>query len=510
MKKLKQFLVNHKYSILLFIVFCLAAFLRFYNVPGRYTFDYDATADAIVAYKAAHELQLPLTGNFSSAGAFTFGPWYYYHLIFFYSLSSLPYSVWLLNGILSLATVVVMYFIGKTLGGRSLGVILAALTAISPAQIGIATSSSNPNLVVFYTALALYLFITLIKHNVSAWYSFFLGVAIGIAINAHYQALPLLFFSLMLLFFTKNNKLRAFLVSTGGVAVTFLPLLFFNLTNHWHTVRNFFYYSLYGKNLIYVPNSWKIYVFDFWPKTIMEFFGIPYGMVIILVLLLGVIFAYLVYKKKVERVFIIFLAFLFLVFIYMRYYWGERHFVYLYYLQPLFFIFTGYIIYQITLLKKGIYISLLIILALVFFGLKKDSTLFATQNYPLYEQQAKKIMSFYPDKQIKIYLCQGRDFSRGSALSYFLDRAGQSAKNAEVKLALSDSGCHLPKNILVKEKLATREAELLQKLYPKSTVFHGYDFSTATEAALLREGWKPITAQDVYESEVRWYFEEQP
>ena len=67
---------------LLLIILIIGIFFRFYNTPMRYSLGDDSSRDAMVAFEDAKEFQLPLLGPFSSLGPFTFGPWYYYQLIF--------------------------------------------------------------------------------------------------------------------------------------------------------------------------------------------------------------------------------------------------------------------------------------------------------------------------------------------------------------------------------------------------------------------------------------------
>src|SRR6185503_15933229 len=61
-----------------FAVILLATVLRFYNYDLRWQLAYDQAHDALIARYAVAQMQLPLLGPFSSAGAFqTGGEWYW-------------------------------------------------------------------------------------------------------------------------------------------------------------------------------------------------------------------------------------------------------------------------------------------------------------------------------------------------------------------------------------------------------------------------------------------------
>src|SRR5207247_2358232 len=116
----------------------------------------------------------------------TFGPWYYIGLILFSIPFSTPYSPWVLMSILSIITILLMADVGRLLHSKKLGIILAAITAIAPTQINVATSLSNISPVPFFTALSIWLTLKLLSKEASHYVWFLLlGLALGFGINAH-------------------------------------------------------------------------------------------------------------------------------------------------------------------------------------------------------------------------------------------------------------------------------------------------------------------------------------
>src|SRR3989338_5466841 len=120
---------------LLSLILVLAVTLRFWNFPLRYGIGYDGSRDALVSFEAKSQLQLPLTGSFSSVGPITFGPWYYWYITAANFLIPTPWAPWIFISFASLAMVLTMYLIGRELKNSKLGLIMALLASFSPAQL---------------------------------------------------------------------------------------------------------------------------------------------------------------------------------------------------------------------------------------------------------------------------------------------------------------------------------------------------------------------------------------
>lgn len=120
----KQILTD---NLLLIIILALAAYLRFNNFSNRIQMGFDSARDAFVSLEGAKMFQFPLTGPFI--------PWYWIQLILARFVIPSAFAPWLLIAIYSLLMVVVMYFIGKRLAGKRMGLIVAFLTALSVNQI---------------------------------------------------------------------------------------------------------------------------------------------------------------------------------------------------------------------------------------------------------------------------------------------------------------------------------------------------------------------------------------
>ena len=482
-------------------ILILGAFLRFYNYPYRYSLGEETIRDAVIGIEGARQLQFPLTGSFSSLGPFTFGPWYAYQLIIFYMIVPFVYSPWIYLSIISVVYIFIMYKIGRTLGGENFGLILSFLAAISPAQIISATHLTSHNNTNLFAALSIWIFLIIMSKNKSKWWSLLLGFVIGVGMNLHFQMGGLLILPLILLIYKK--RLLNFAYSVLGVVISFLPMLVFEMNNHWFNTRNIFFYLTEGKNAIYVPNRWLFYVRDFWPSFWSDALGVPvwFGYVIIILFITSLI--WLGWKKKLSRNLILLILAFSLNFILLRYYWGERFFGYLNFLRPFVFIFTTLAI--VNLRYKKVYVGLILLLLIVFFSyprifseLKPDPFSKTVIN------GVRELEQKYPNKNFTLYTCSikyaGSYNASAFSILFFLELKNKLSDDG-IKIAV-ENDCEYPLN----ERAGKEKYPILSNIGSIAIV----DFSTASNSAILEAGWKPLTFSKMYDQYARWWFDLQP
>src|ERR1035437_7729351 len=158
-------------NILLPIIILIAAFLRLYRIQDYMTFFGDEGRDVLVAYNILHG-HLTLLGPTSSVGGFFLGPIYYYFMVPFFGI----------------ATVFLIYIVGKDFFNAKVGLIAALIYAISPLVITYSRSSWNPNPMPFFSLLILYLLYKAVKKS-SLKLFFAVGILFGIAMQLHYLAI---------------------------------------------------------------------------------------------------------------------------------------------------------------------------------------------------------------------------------------------------------------------------------------------------------------------------------
>lgn len=489
-------------NYILFAIIFIGFLFRFYNTPARYGFDYDATRDALITSYAANSMQVPLIGPPTSVGAFTFGPWYYYQLIVFKIISGFDYAAWISIGFFSFLSIFIFYKIGQLIGNKWLGLIMAAFVSLSSSQVILATTLSNPSSVFFYSALSLWAFLKIIKSKVSWWWIFLFGLALGIGVTNHYQMVGYFILPAIAFFFTKNKKLQYILILITGLFVAFLPLFFFDIQNNWHTVRGVFYYLLHGtSNPIYVPNSWSIYIKDFWPSFWSYTLGVPNSIGIAIIVSFTVLSIWLGIKRKMSlQVALLLVAFI-INFVYFRYYKGERVIYYLYYLQPFVFICSSYLVWSICKFKHGIYIGLLIFISLCIITTSGSlKQLSSNRENRLYNNLINQLIENYPQRKFSLYNCSTNQRNRAYGLALLLNNK-QKLSDQGIKIGIADTTCMLEQarqDKKARAKINTGNNNIIFLLLSE------------TSSHLRTQGWIDVNPENVYNAIIRPFGQQNP
>jgi hypothetical protein len=494
----KIFLSLRKYfkeNYLLVIILITSAFFRFYNAFNRYTLGYESIRDANVAVVGASTLHLPLTGPFSSLGAFTFGPWYWYHLILFQLILPISQSPWIILGIFSILFIFFLYKIGELLGNKQLGFTIGFLAAVSRYLVSWSTTLTNPGFVFIYSGLSLWFFLKLVKKDLSYWWSFALGISIGIGINIHYQMLPY-FLLIALLLIIKYKKPFYFVSSCIGAFVTFIPLIIFDIINKGYMIKAIFQSYFAMNNTIYVPNSWKIYLLDFWPKTISDTLGVPLNFGILLTVVISGTMGFLIIKRQLtkELLLICFIFFLFLI--HLRYYSGERVMGYVHYLMPFIFIFTGYAIWKLLSFKYGRYLYYLVMMIMLIIVLPSNLQQIKTDHNSSRLTQLKySITQKFPDKKFRLYHCNQNDPGSIMSLLYLL-HFDNKLSNDGIRLALDDASCV--------DKFSRGARKTLEKVKLNNNEIV-VDLKNIPEDNLIKSGLEPYSMESRYNETAFWW-----
>lgn len=209
LEKTKKYILLHKKEILLILlILFVAAFFRLYKISDYMTFLGDEGRDAIVAKDILHG-KLTLLGPRASAGDFFLGPAYYYMIAPFLLLTNYdPVGPAIMVAIFGVATVALIYFVGKDFFGTKAALIACSLYSISPLVITYSRSSWNPNLMPFFSLLLLYLIYLSVKRHSDKLF-FICGLIFGITIQLHYLTVFLgviIFFYILIGEFLENRK----------------------------------------------------------------------------------------------------------------------------------------------------------------------------------------------------------------------------------------------------------------------------------------------------------------
>jgi 4-amino-4-deoxy-L-arabinose transferase-like glycosyltransferase len=238
---LSKFLLKNYDKILLMLTLAVAAFYRLYRIKDYMVFLGDEGRDVLVAYQILHG-NLTLLGPTASVGGFFLGPIYYYFMApFLWLFNYDPVGPAIMVALFGIATVWLVYKIGKEFFGISVGLIAAVLYAISPLVVTYSRSSWNPNLMPFFSLLAVYFtYKAMEKKNVKLL--ILLGFIFGILMQLHYLSLFLgvIVAAYILLFqfvYLKNNFfkeiIKKYLLIFLGFIIGWSPFLAFEIRHRF-------------------------------------------------------------------------------------------------------------------------------------------------------------------------------------------------------------------------------------------------------------------------------------
>lgn len=262
LRNLKQFIKKNKIEFLvLLIILITATFLRLYKISDYMTFLGDEGRDAIVA-RDILQGHFTLLGPRASAGDFFLGPVYYYMIAPFLFLTRFdPVGPAIMVALFGIATVFLVYFVGKKFFDTRAGLIAASLYAVSPIIISYSRSSWNPNLMPFFSLLILYLSYLSVKKNLVKLF-IFVGFLLGIAIQLHYLTT---FLAVIVFFFVlfgewingKKNLIKRifgrFIFLFLGFIVGFSPFLIFETRHGFPNIKTII-------KFVFEDNATKIYL----------------------------------------------------------------------------------------------------------------------------------------------------------------------------------------------------------------------------------------------------------
>jgi 4-amino-4-deoxy-L-arabinose transferase-like glycosyltransferase len=142
-------------SRLLLLVILIAAGWARLTAPDLGWFMMDQARDATAALGIAQGTSFPMVGPVAR-GLYALGPLYYYLIAAPFLFSKDPAGAVLVIGFLNVASVYLAFRLGKQFFGLSVGLIAAALYAVSPMAVVSSSVMWNPGFVPFFTAVALY------------------------------------------------------------------------------------------------------------------------------------------------------------------------------------------------------------------------------------------------------------------------------------------------------------------------------------------------------------------
>jgi 4-amino-4-deoxy-L-arabinose transferase-like glycosyltransferase len=389
-----KFLAKNYDKIILLFILAVASFYRFYNIMGYMTFLGDEGRDVLVVYKILHG-DLTLLGPTASVGGFFLGPIYYYFMVpFLWLFNYNPVGPAIMVGLFGVATVWLIYRIGKEFFGSSVGLIASGLYAISPLVVTYSRSSWNPNPMPFFSLLTLYFVYKAVKEN-SVKLLIFSGILFGITMQLHYLTLFLgvvivAYILLQQYVFSKNNffkkLMKQYVYIFLGFIVGWSPFLafefrhgFMNISSifnfifspkdiggstHFFETVNDVFFRVFGRLILNFPASEKI---SAWPKSNIDYWY--YAVFVLGIISVGFLFykcfkEYKLHSSNFSKLSLLFLWLIFGVGLF-GFYKKSIYDYYLGFMFPLPFLMVGILLKGLWTNKIGKIFSILIIIIIV-------------------------------------------------------------------------------------------------------------------------------------------------
>jgi 4-amino-4-deoxy-L-arabinose transferase-like glycosyltransferase len=406
-----------KRSFLLAVLFVLllSAFFRRRNYSQRFAFGADQGRDALIAHYLAQEKDFPLVGPPSSAGPFSYGPWFYWFL-------SLPFlfkqdfllAPWLVVTFFSFLFILVMVLVGYHLEGKGLALISGVLASFSMAEIRVSAHLADVSLVSFFSALTV-LAIVLLRKFKKPFYAFLIGFFCSMAVNIHFSAF--LFVPILITpFFNDRKKLLTNILLLGlGFFLPFLPLMTVNVQHDWVLFQNMITFFFQGRTEYWLSNRWLTYLCQFWPQQWAEIVGGTKLTSFLFFFFLGVLlFKDFLKKRWKGKMIPLAMAFI-LQIVLLRFWTGEKQAVWLLFFNPLVILFTAWVVFKVS--QKSALLGLFLLSFLMFKSYQNN------QEHWNYQNQFKKInllkeeiLSFGPEEKFTFYECSQSGVLRSQTL----------------------------------------------------------------------------------------------
>lgn len=498
-RNMLSFLMKNKFLVAVFLIILLAAALRFYNYNNRWGLGNDTSRDIAIAREALTRGELPLIGSFSSAGPFVFGPLFYWTIMASYILLpflfSAPVIILELSSILAVG---ILSVCGYLLGGKKLALITGILTASSPQLAIRAVALGQHSFITLFTSLTLLAFI-LFWQKKKIIYAFAIGISIGLALSFHYQAINLLIFFPALIFVPKISfpkKVLACIMASLGFLIPSLPLLIWDSRQNFANTNNILDYLLIGQYRLYVPNSWRLFVFNYLPAYWAMVMGREVWIALFVMFFTGISLLFYTLKRKISGIlFTLSLIFYILLFI-NKFYKGERSEGYLLYLAPFLILFTGWAISKIlTLNPKTAWQRLSAVFACLVLSTILLGNFIAASMYLKATNQVKEINQAinilekkYPRSKFSIYDYNGRSGYQSQSLSILLKMRNKTdADGTPIGLTCSSEEC--------RQKLPR-----ITKLAGENVV----DLRGMKEENLKKAKWIKVNQENMYDDLIGW------
>jgi 4-amino-4-deoxy-L-arabinose transferase-like glycosyltransferase len=244
----KESLLKNNYVYILLILTAIGAFLRLYHLSFN-----SLWLDEGATYEIAKKSILDIWNTINLPPEYN-PPLFYWIEHAMLSYGSREFILRLIPALVGIATIPLVYLIGKEIADRNTGIIAAALMTFAPFHIYYSQEARAYTLMTFFVALALLFLLKGFKQRGSSTWIFF-GIASALAFWAHYYTLtPVAFFFAIAFFYTlkkSGSEFKHFLFGLLAFILISLPLFFVIVKMYFSITASAPTWGFQGISLIY-------------------------------------------------------------------------------------------------------------------------------------------------------------------------------------------------------------------------------------------------------------------
>lgn len=475
-------------------ILILSIVLRFVNYSNRWGLAADQARDILVVRQALFLHVLPLIGPFSASGPFVFGPFWYWALML--PIGLFPHvllSAWIFQSILYVGVVPLFFVIGKKIYNTSFGLLLMFFAAVCPAYVKQSNNLIMSALVGIFGIVIVYFFIDYLqKKKVSSL--ILLSFFIGLAINTHFEAVPLSIMLPIALIRGRKNW-PAILCALVSFLLPFIPLGIFTIKYHPSEVTNMFHTLFTLHKAAHLPlffeffKNWIVFFIVFLPQILSRAvtgnMTIAYG----IETMLGLVFVIQLLKHQLSYVIKILLYVFLGMSILFAYYPGTLFAQFFLYVFPFLLIFTAYGCYLLYTKQKvlGIVISSLLLGWSLVGNIQSIMSATNTTATTAYYWEHRLLQAGL-GSSFDVYSYGTLNKDKSLALSMILSVDGHSSLNGE-KIGVGYFGAPITEFTLINGPQTLRI----------------YNLDHISDMQLRKQGFIPQDQERIYRSVEEWY-----
>jgi len=252
-----------------FIIWVFSLTVRGYYFSRNIVFTQDQARDVMLMEHIVSENQWLIGyGPKVSVANFRLPPLYYYFhaIVFFFFRSPLSMSIMIL--VVESLTPVLLFLLFRKYFSTKAGIIAAFVHCVALIPVHYATFMWNPNLIPFFSTLALFSAAHYAFSLQKRWF-LLLTFAIATSLNLHYQAFIMLPFYTVFtaFFFFRRSKDRVWILfSALSCLLIFIPYIIVEAQNNWQNTQEILLYFTKDHVQVYDRVSKPSYVLTFIPR----------------------------------------------------------------------------------------------------------------------------------------------------------------------------------------------------------------------------------------------------